>query len=112
MHFGENLYCNVHTCTHVHVVLLLQLYCLVILQNQAQLIREALGQLGDTNPPLFDPLGEGVDESQLTLSVVEGQKKKGKVSTHCIFSKRDTFQGNNLDKMLTNFNHFPFRHFV
>ena len=56
--------------------MLLQLYSfVVILQNQAHLNQEALGQFGDSNPPLFDPLGEGVDKSQLPLS--------GKVITHC-----------------------------
>lgn len=61
-------------------------------ENKTQLIREALGQLGDTTPPLFDPLGEGVDENQLTLSVVEGHKKKGK-ATETFRRFKNVFKG-------------------
>ena len=41
-------------------------------QSQSQLIREAVDTLGDQPPPLFDPLGEGVDVKDLDASVQSG----------------------------------------
>ena len=37
-------------------------------QVQADLIKEAIDYMSDATPPLFDPLGEGVDVSDLDAS--------------------------------------------
>ena len=41
-------------------------------QGQAQVIRQTADTLGDSPPPIFDPLGEGVDVRDLDTSVQAG----------------------------------------
>ena len=54
------------------------------IQNQLALIAQGLSIVGETTPPLFDPLGEGADEKEveafdasISVSGGGGTKKKG-----------------------------------
>ena len=58
----------------------------VFLQNQADLIKETVEAMPEESPPLFDPLGEGVDLSELAAAsaaesaVDPGSSRRGTVS--------------------------------
>ena len=64
------MYIHYILCTsHVHVYHAQCIYLYVHTQCQAQVIQEAADALGESPPPLFDPLGEGVDVRELEASI-------------------------------------------
>ena len=80
MHFDPTkLYFDLSTLTYY-------LYFALSHQEQAALIKEAVEAMSDEAPPIFDPLGEGVDPSELAAALTAeaiaegGTSRRGTVS--------------------------------